>query len=128
MFEVPEFEAPYWLPSPHAQTVAGRFLRPKHTLPLTRARITTPDDDFLDLDFAPQIAPDAPIVLLLHGLEGSAERGYAFAMYNELAKRGVSSVGLNFRSCSGEPNLTARFYHSGEQPGQSNGRLRIRSP
>jgi uncharacterized protein len=114
MFEIPEFEAPYWLPSPHAQTVAGRFLRPKHTLPLTRVRITTPDDDFLDLDFAPQVAPDSPIVLLLHGLEGSAERGYAFAMYNELAKRGVSSVGLNFRSCSGEPNLTARFYHSGE--------------
>jgi hypothetical protein len=23
-------------------------------------------------------------------------------------------VGLNFRSCGGEPNLTARFYHSGE--------------
>ena len=114
MFEVPEFEAPYWLPSPHPQTVAGRFLRPKHTLPLTRERITTPDADFLDLDFAPEISPDAPIVLLLHGLEGSAERGYAFAMYNELAKRGVNAVGLNFRSCSGEPNLTARFYHSGE--------------
>lgn len=114
MFEVPEFEAPYWLPSPHPQTVAGRFLRPKHTLPLTRERIDTPDGDFLDLDFAPQIAPDAPLVLLLHGLEGSAQRGYAYVMYNELAKRGISSVGLNFRSCSGEPNRTARFYHSGE--------------
>ncbi|MGQ0562902.1 MAG: YheT family hydrolase [Gemmatimonadota bacterium] len=114
MFETPEFSAPWWLPSPHPQTVAGRFLRPRHTMPLRRERITTPDDDFLDLDFAPPVAADAPIVLLLHGLEGSAQRGYAFATYDELAKYGVASVGLNFRSCSGEPNLTARFYHSGE--------------
>ncbi|MGQ0815469.1 MAG: YheT family hydrolase [Gemmatimonadota bacterium] len=114
MFEVPEFKAPLWLPSPNAQTIAGRFVRPEGTLPLTRERITTPDHDFLDLDFAPPIAANAPIVLLLHGLEGSAQRGYAYATYSELAKHGITAVGLNFRSCSGEPNLTARFYHSGE--------------
>lgn len=114
MIDVPAFKAPLWLPSPHAQTVAGRFLRPRGIVPLMRERIRTPDEDFLDLDFAPAIGPAAPIVLLLHGLEGSAQRGYAYATYAELARRGIQSVGLNFRSCSGEPNLTARFYHSGE--------------
>ena len=28
--------------------------------------------------------------------------------------KGMAAVGLNFRSCSGEPNLTPRMYHSGE--------------
>ncbi|HEX6559426.1 MAG TPA: hypothetical protein VF021_08180, partial [Longimicrobiales bacterium] len=106
------FHAPLWLPSPHPQTIAGRFLR-RRRLPLTRERWTTPDDDFLDLDFATP-RPGAPIVLLLHGLEGSAQRGYAINVYTELARHGIASVGLNFRSCSGELNRTARSYHSGE--------------
>src|SRR5687768_17272037 len=114
MFEVPKFEEPAWLPSPHPQTIAGRYLRPKDAIPLSRERIITPDDDFLDLDFAPPLSEQAPIVLLLHGLEGSAERGYAISTYMELAKHGVAAVGLNFRSCSGEINKTARFYHSGD--------------
>lgn len=114
MFEISEFRAPAWLPSPHAQTIAGRVLRRPDPPAFTRERWITPDDDFLDLDFAPPVGADAPIVLLLHGLEGSAQRGYAINTYGALAKHGVASVGLNFRSCSGEPNRTARFYHSGE--------------
>ena len=82
-----------------------------------RDRVVTPDQDFIDLDF-PQF-PDisfresAPLVVLLHGLEGSARRGYACEAYRQLATRGIRSVGMNFRSCSGEMNLTAKFYHAG---------------
>jgi predicted alpha/beta-fold hydrolase len=79
-----------------------------------RERIDTPDGDFVDLDFAPFADPDAPVVLLLHGLEGSARRGYALETYRALHELGVRAVGLNFRSCSGELNRTARFYHSGD--------------
>ena len=107
------FTAPFWLPSPHGQTIGGRLFRRPGPFALRRERLTTPDDDFLDLDFAPAI-DGAPIVLLLHGLEGSAQRGYAINTYRALAERGVTSVGLNFRSCSGEVNRTRRFYHSGE--------------
>jgi uncharacterized protein len=59
-------------------------------------------------------ADDASVVVLFHGLEGSARRGYAINTYRELHQRGIASVGVNFRSCSGESNRTARFYHSGE--------------
>ena len=99
----------------HVQTVCGRLLRREPPLPFRRERLDTPDGDFVDLDF-PQlgVGDDAPLVLLLHGLEGFARRGYALNVYRELAARGVAAVGLNFRSCSGEPNRTARFYHSGE--------------
>lgn len=116
-FRIEEFRAAWWLPGAHAQTIAGRVLRPLDLLPLERERIDTPDGDFVDLDFAPEpslAAPNRPVVLLLHGLEGSARRGYAWITYRELARVGIRGVGLNFRSCSGEPNRLPRFYHSGD--------------
>ncbi len=53
------------------------------------------------------------MVLLLHGLEGNARRPYALDLYRQLAQRGIRSVGMNYRSCSGEMNRTARSYHAG---------------
>ena len=114
-FRVEPFRAPGWLRGAHLQTIFGRLLRRERPLPFERERLTTPDGDFVDLDFPRLgVAEGAPLVLLLHGLEGFARRGYALNIYGELALRGVASVGLNFRSCSGELNRTARFYHSGD--------------
>ncbi|HET9984913.1 MAG TPA: hydrolase [Longimicrobiales bacterium] len=109
------FRASRWLRHAHFQTIFGRLLRREGWPELRRERWETPDGDFVDLDFAPEPATEhAPLVLLLHGLEGSARRGYAINTYRALAARGVGAVGLNFRSCSGEVNRTARFYHSGD--------------
>ncbi len=116
-FQPEPFNPAWWLPGAHAQTIAGRVLRPLDLLPLERERIDTPDGDFVDLDFAPEptTAPrGGPIALVLHGLEGSARRGYAYLTYRELERAGIRGVGLNFRSCSGEPNRLPRFYHSGD--------------
>jgi uncharacterized protein len=104
-----------WLPSPHGQTIGGRLLRRPRPPEFRRERLELPDGDFVDLDHpAGPADPEAPVVLLTHGLEGSARRGYAIQVYRELAGRGVRAVGLNFRSCSGEPNRLARAYHSGD--------------
>ncbi len=110
----PAFRPAWWLRNPHAQTFAGRYMRPRAPFLLERRRLDTPDGDFLDLDFAPEPAPGAPIVVLLHGLEGSTRRGYMSEMFRQLFARGLRGVGLNFRSCGGTPNRVARFYHSGE--------------
>jgi predicted alpha/beta-fold hydrolase len=59
-------------------------------------------------------AARAPILLVLHGLEGSARSHYALGLLAAAAERGWRAVTLNFRSCSGEPNLLPRFYHSGD--------------
>ncbi len=77
------------------------------------------DGDFLDLDWVSgrdghELGDDSPLVLLLHGLEGSANSGYARQLYGELTARRFQAVGLNFRGCSGEPNRLPRAYHSGE--------------
>lgn len=113
-FHAEAFKAPWWLRSPHAQTIGARLLRRRTPSGIRRERVTTPDDDFLDLDFSGDFSNPRAVVLLQHGLEGSALRGYALNVYHELARYGIPAVGLNFRSCSGELNRAMRLYHSGE--------------
>ncbi|MGE0352891.1 MAG: YheT family hydrolase [Gemmatimonadales bacterium] len=113
------FHPAWWLPGAHLQTVMGRFVRRKRGIRYHRERLETPDGDFLDLEYGaaagePELPPEAPLVLKLHGLEGSAHSGYTAELTRVLHRRGIRSVGLNFRSCGGEMNRTARFYHSGE--------------
>ncbi len=111
----PSFHPPWWARGPHGQTLGARFLRPKGRVPLRRVRWDTPDGDFVDLDFVDvQGLREDCLVLLMHGLEGSARSGYAYQLYEQLSRRGIQTVGLNFRSCSGELNRGLRLYHSGE--------------
>jgi predicted alpha/beta-fold hydrolase len=113
-----DFCPPRWLPGPHAQSIVARWLRSHSGVQLLRERLELADGDFLDLDWVISFggfeADGQPLVLVLHGLEGSARSGYAFEMYRALARRGIAGVGLNFRSCSGEVNRLPRSYHSGE--------------
>lgn len=102
------------MPSPHGQTLGGRYLRRRPAPPFERIRVDTPDGDFLDIDLPASAHTDGPCVILFHGLEGNARRGYAINTYHELHERGITAIGINFRSCSGELNRKARFYHSGE--------------
>lgn len=116
-FRPRRFRPAPWLPGPHLQTLGGHFLRPSRPVPFRRRRWTTPDGDFLELDFVHR--PGGPgkragRVLLLHGLEGSSRSGYVLETARRLYHLGIPSVAMNFRSCSGEPNRRARFYHSGE--------------
>jgi predicted alpha/beta-fold hydrolase len=82
-------------------------------VPLSRERVATSDGDFLDLDWldGPR---GAPLLLVLHGLEGSTRSHYVTGLLRAARARGWRGVALNFRSCSGEPNHRPRFYHSGE--------------
>lgn len=114
-----DFQPAWWLPGPHAQTIGARVIRSKSGVKFRRERLELPDGDFLDLDWVVSVAgrdvsEGAALVIVLHGLEGSAQSGYALQLYRELARRSLQPVGLNFRGCSGEPNRLARAYHSGE--------------
>ena len=94
-------------------------MRPRGGLERSRQRVELDDGDFVDLDWTVAVdgravESEAPLVLVLHGLEGSAESDYVQQIIRALARRGLASVALNFRSCSGEMNRLARFYHSGD--------------
>ncbi len=76
-------------------------------------RWQTPDSDFLRLHFLDG-RPDAPTVLLLHGLEGDATSNYIRGTARACAQLGWNVIALEFRSCGGELNRSRRVYHSGE--------------
>jgi uncharacterized protein len=106
------YRPPWWCANGHLQTVWGPLLR-RGPRPLRRERVETPDGDFVDLDWLDGPAR-APLLLVLHGLEGSARSHYVAGLLQETSARGWRGVVLNFRSCSGDLNRLPRFYHSGD--------------
>jgi predicted alpha/beta-fold hydrolase len=79
----------------------------------TRERITLHDSDFLDLDWSYAKEKSNKVIILLHGLEGHAQRPYLTGTAKYFNDNGLDAIGVNFRGCSGEPNLLYRSYHSG---------------
>jgi len=104
----------WWLPDPHTATLWGRVGRREPHIATRLERFDTPDGDFLELVRLDGPSPDAPRLLLLHGLEGGVHSHYARAMFREARARGWAADLLLFRTCGTEPNRLTRTYHSGE--------------
>ncbi|MEK6425021.1 MAG: hydrolase [Burkholderia gladioli] len=114
--ELLRYVAPRWLPTNHAQTIFPALFGRRPEVRYRRERWDTPDDDFIDLDWiapppglAP--APDAPLMVVFHGLEGSSDSRYARLLMAAAQAQGWHGVVPHFRSCSGEMNRQPRFYH-----------------
>ncbi|MFP4069910.1 MAG: YheT family hydrolase [Opitutales bacterium] len=96
----------------HLQTIfPALFRKPPQATP-ERERITTPDGDFLDLEWARR-KPSPRLAVLTHGLEGSSQATYIQGMARALVRAGWNVLAWNFRGCSGEPNRRLQSYHSG---------------
>lgn len=104
------YKRPSILFSGHLETIFPALLRTVD-VPYRRERITTPDNDFLDLDWLHQNSKK--LVIISHGLEGNSTRAYMKGMARAAAAQGFDVVAWNFRGCSDEMNRLLRFYHSG---------------
>lgn len=106
------YVAPTWLPGGHAQTIYPLLIKP---LPpaYRRERWSTPDGDFVDVDWVDG-DDRQPLLVLFHGLEGSSTSHYAASLMHALRERGWTGLVCHFRGCSGEANLLPRAYHSGD--------------
>jgi uncharacterized protein len=109
-----DYRPPWWYRGRHLQTLWGPLLRRGQLPALRRERVETPDDDFVDLDWLAGRERGAPLVVILHGLEGSSRSHYASGLLRELEQVGWRGLVINFRSCSGEMNRSRRLYHSGD--------------
>lgn len=108
---------PAWFaPGPHLKTLWGRLTGRRLALPARMERLTTPDDDEVELRRvdAPGAPAGAPRLLLLHGLEGGLHSHYVANFAAEALAHGWGMDLLIFRGCNGELNRQPRFYHSGE--------------
>jgi predicted alpha/beta-fold hydrolase len=107
-----EFRPAWWLPGAHLQTLWPTFFRVRPPLDLEPERLELPDGDFLDLAWSgPR---EGPMVLVLHGLEGTLKSHYAAGILDALNRHGYRACFMHFRSCSGQPNRLPRSYHSGD--------------
>lgn len=107
------FRPPWWARSPHFQTIIP-VLTKVAGLPLRRERLELEDGDFIDLDWLKTPTSGKPLLVILHGLEGSADSHYIRRLLRECQKQRLAAVVHHHRGCSGEDNRLARSYHSGD--------------
>ncbi|WP_299110857.1 YheT family hydrolase [uncultured Winogradskyella sp.] len=107
------YKPPFWAKTSFVSTVFSGLARKVEGIEQTRERITLPDTDFIDLDWSYAEQKSNKVIILLHGLEGSAQRPYIKGTAKLFNDNGIDAVGVNFRGCSGDPNLLFRSYHSG---------------
>lgn len=116
MYSTSKFKPAWWLTNAHFQTLAAKFFRRKEKLVTYTETLELPDGDFIDLAWTekPHQNNTRPIIVMLHGLEGSKDSHYAIGMLNAIKKHGWIAVLMHFRGCSGRPNRQASSYHSGD--------------
>lgn len=105
------YRPPFFLFNAHLETIFPSQFRNVKLPPYQRERITTPDNDFLDLDWLKQ--DSQKLAIISHGLEGDTSRPYIKGMAKALYDNGYDTLTWNYRGCSGEMNQALRFYHSG---------------
>ena len=108
---VEKYTPPFLLFSPHLETIYPAVARKVSIEPYQRERISTPDDDFLDLDWLKNASKK--LIIISHGLEGNSSRAYIKGMAKVFHSQGFNILAWNYRGCSEEMNRQVRFYHSG---------------
>lgn len=100
----------------HLQTVFARFHRPQPWVHTEGRWYDTPDGDRLALHTPRPLEdnPARPLVLVLHGLEGSVASPYAQGLMESLLGQDYQVAVMHFRGCGGIPNRLPRAYHSGD--------------
>lgn len=112
------FRPAWWLRNRHLQTIFP-------TLPWTgaprvglqREHLDLPDGDVTVVDWLRQRqepSPQDPTLVILHGLEGSADSPYARMLLQAASRKGWHAAVLHFRDCGDYRNRLPRRYHAGE--------------
>ena len=107
------YQPPFQFKNGFIATVYSGLARKVKGVEQQRERIETRDQDFLDLDWSYAHDKSDAVIILLHGLEGHAQRPYVTGTAKLFNQNGVDAVCVNFRGCSGEDNRFYHSYHSG---------------
>jgi len=105
------YRPPFLFNNGHLQTIYPSLMRKLSPDLYQCERIETPDNDFLDLDWAR--VGSRKLAILSHGLEGDSHRHYMIGMARMLNRSGWDALAWNYRGCSGVANRQLRMYHNG---------------
>ena len=108
-----EFKPAWWCTHKHLQTLYPTLFRKKVKLQVDTEIFELPDGDFIELSWT-RNNNDVPIVIVLHGLEGSIDSPYAKGILKVIDTNNWQGVLMHFRSCGKKLNRLNRGYHSGD--------------
>lgn len=97
-------------------TIAAAFLRRQFVLPHAEERCFQVDLDSRILGhchWQNGKDRDVPVLVLVHGLEGSSASNYMLGIAEKAGQRGFHVIRLNQRNCGGTELLTPTLYNSG---------------
>jgi hypothetical protein len=113
-----EFRPARWLRNRHLQTIYPSIPLPGTPRPpLVREPLELPDGDVTVVDWltdVPSTSETSPLLIVLHGLESSAQSTYARQLLYAASQSGWRAAVLHFRDCGDYRNRLPRRYHAGE--------------
>jgi uncharacterized protein len=110
------FEPHPLLKNGHAMTIVAAFALRRFSLPAPEKRLfeVEPGSKILGhCHWEEGKRRDAPVLVLVHGLEGSSDSNYMKGIAEKAWWRGFHVVRLNQRNCGGTERLTTTLYNSG---------------
>jgi hypothetical protein len=97
-------------------TVAPVFWRRTFSLPPQEDRLFQVDAEsrlLAHCHWQPGKRADSPVIVIVHGLEGSSNSDYSCGISELAFKRGYHAIRMNQRTCGGTESLTPTLYNSG---------------
>ena len=111
-----EFEPHRWLKSGHAQTIGAAFAPRTFVLPAGEGRLFRVDEETQVkgvCHWQEDRRRDLPVIVIVHGLEGSCDSNYSRGIAAKAWARGFHAIRMNQRNCGGTERLTPTLYNSG---------------
>ncbi|WVO16146.1 hypothetical protein L204_103816 [Cryptococcus depauperatus] len=119
------FRGSWWLPNGHAQTIYASLADCSKDDHITyhRQLLRLPDGGTIGIDIYPplaiQLADEAPVIVINHGLTGGSHESYVRNLVVWLTKSvadgglGGRAAVVNFRGCANTPITSPHLYSSG---------------
>ncbi len=97
----------------HFSTIYPNLTRKVTGVIQTRERIELNDGDFIDIDWSHTQQKTSNLLILIHGLEGNAQRQYILGVAKHVNQHDWDTLAINLRNCSGQINRLYRSYYAG---------------
>ncbi len=121
MYETASYKPPFWARNTHVQSLLATFkLRRVFVEKKAKSLLENTEEVILNCGsgvrlqgfYSPNSKLDAPLVVLLHGWEGSANSMYLLSSAQSLFSRGYSVFRLNLRDHGESHHLNEDLFHS----------------
>lgn len=116
-FQFPQYEAPAWLRNGHLMTIVPSLISRRFGAAIRDAEErqfeVEPGNRVMARCSWQREKRDCPTMLIIHGLEGSADARYVQGIAHKAFAMGMNVLRLNLRNCGDTLHLSTTLYHAG---------------